>query len=128
MSTIQASSYNRPVYQGTHGNQSVAIASYTFNATAVDTVVDIFNLPPGAQLTTALMYSSSGLGDGAGLSLLIGSTVVTSVDDFSAADTTHTRCVLQETTETTDVSVQVTGAAATGDLVLEIFYIYEGTL
>ena len=128
MPTIQASSYNRPVYQGSHGNQSVAIAKYTFDATAVDTVVDIFSLPPGAQLTTALLYSSSGLGEGAGVDLLIGGAVVTSVDDFSAADTTHTRCVLEETTANTDVSVQVTGAAATGDLVLEIFYIYEGTL
>lgn len=128
MPTIQASSYNRPVYQGSHGNQSVAIAQYTFNATAEGTVVNIFSLPPGAQLTTALLYSSSGLGEGAGLDLLIAGTVVTSVDDFSAADTTHTRCVLEETIANTDVSVQVTGADATGDLVLEIFYIYEGTL
>lgn len=128
MPTIQAPSYNRPVYQGTHGNQSVAIASYTFNATAADTTVDLLSIPPGAQLTTALLYSSSGLGDGAGIDLLIGGSVVASVVDFSAADTTHTRCVLEETTANTDVSVQVIGAAATGDLVVEIFYIYEGTL
>ena len=128
MSTIQAPSYNRAVYQGTHGNQSVALAQYDFNATPADTIVDIFSMPAGAKLTTALLYSSTGLGAGVGIDLLIGGTVVTSVDDFSAADTTHTRCVLGVTDEATDISVQVNGAAATGDLVLEIFYIYEGTL
>lgn len=128
MSTIQAPSYNRAVYQGTHGNQSVALAQYDFSATPADTIVDIFSMPAGAQLTTALLYSSTGLGAGVGIDLLIGGTAVTSVDDFSAADTTHTRCVLEVTDEATDISVQVNGAAATGDLVLEIFYIYEGTL
>lgn len=128
MTTIQAPSYNKAVYQGTHGNQSVALAGYDFKTTAVGTIVDIFTLPPGAQLTTALLYSGSGLGEGAGLDVLIGGQVVTSVDDFSAPGSTHTRCVLEKTEEDTDVSVQVKGAAATGDLVLEIFYIYEGTL
>lgn len=128
MSTIQASSFNKVVYQGTHGNLSVAISEHSFSATPKDTIVDIFLIPPGARLTTALLYSKSGLGAGAGIDLLIDGTVVDSVIDFSQADATHTRPVLISTEAETTVSVQVTGAAATGDFVLEIFYLYEGTI
>lgn len=129
MSTIQAPSYNRPVYQGTHGNLSVAVGQYIASATASGTQIDLISLPPGCRVATVLAYTDTGMGTGVGVKVSLGSSVVATVGDMSAAGTSTTVPVaLPYTTDETIVSTTITGGAATGDLIIEVFYIYEGTL
>ncbi|HED2522699.1 TPA: hypothetical protein R4Y92_001437 [Klebsiella aerogenes] len=128
MSTIQAPTYNRAVYQGTHGNVSVAVGQYTCAATAKSTVIQLISLPAGCRISTVLVYTDTGLGASVGVTVAAGDTTIATVADMSAAtsQTVPVALLYNDTDEV--ISATITGAEATGDLIVEVFYIYEGTL
>ena len=129
MSTIQASTLNRAVYQGTHGNLSVAIGQHTCSANAIGDVIELITLPAGCRLTTVMVYSDTGLGDGAGVTISAGSTTLATIADMSATPTSQTVLLALPYNEDEEVvSATITGAAASGDLIVEVFYVYEGTM
>ncbi len=129
MSTIQAPTYNRAIYQGTHGNVSVAVGQYNCAATAKGTVIQLISLPAGCRISTVLVYTDTGLGASVGVTVAAGDTTIATVADMSAAATSQTVPVALLYNDTDEViSATITGAAATGDLIVEVFYIYEGTL
>ena len=131
MSVTQAPSFNQTVYQGTHGNLSVAYSENVLSAVAVDDEIQLLSLPAGLRVSTILLYSVSGLGEGAGVDVLVDGVVVASVDDFSVP-ATHTRSgPLVVTPVPVTYSIRVKGedgVTATGDVLLQLYYTSEGTL
>lgn len=130
-SMTQAPGFNKSVYQGTHGNLSTVISTVQISAVPSGDTIQMIKMPPGTRVSTILVSSSSGLGADAGIDILVGDDVVASVDDFSA-EGTHTRSgPLSLSQEAVVYSVKIKGGltvAATGDLVMQLFYVSEGTL
>lgn len=130
-STTQAPGFNKSVYQGTHGNLSTVISDVQLSAAASGDTVQMVKMPPGTRVSTILVSSSSGLGADAGIDILAGDDIVASVDDF-ADPFTHTRGgPMKLSQEPVVYSVKIKGGAtvaATGDLIMQLFYISEGTL
>ncbi len=125
---IQAASLNKPVYQGIHGNLSVAYSENDLKAVAAGTQIDILSMPTGARIPSVSIVSTSGLGAGVTIDILFdGSAVLSDVDVSEPFSHTKGLSPVPLTQQTT-MSIVVNGAVATGDLTISPLYTCEGSL
>lgn len=125
---IQAASLNKPVYQGIHGNLSVAYSENDLKAVAVGTQIDILSMPTGARIPTVSIVSTSGLGAGVTMDILLDGVAVLSDVDVSAPISHSKGLSPAPLAKQTTMSIVLNGAVATGDLTISPLYTCEGSL
>jgi len=127
-------------FTGAFGNKSVRVFKYTTAAAAVNDVIYLGKVPKYATVTDVTMYNAA-LGasttvDIGYLTAEIGGTL-TADDDYwiaakdtsSAAITSHTALATakpKQFTEEIFVTATVEGAAATGEIIVVVEYMFEG--
>jgi hypothetical protein len=121
----QSETFNNRVYVGAHGNLSLETAKLTAKAAQVNDVFQVLELPIGLKVTGVRLFTD-GLGAGATVDVAIGAEPLVTGEDVAGAIALSTVIKPVFVSEKTALEVKVGGAAATGELMVQLEYVNVG--
>lgn len=126
MATIQAKTMRDTVYQGTHGNVSVAVGQVSLNAAAMDDVVQLLEMPVGMRIHTVDVISDA-LGADVTIEIKSGQATLVPAAAHSSAVVKSVPIVPYTTADDGEIiTAVIAGGAATGRLVVNVQYVAMG--
>jgi hypothetical protein len=124
MPTVQATAMKNRIYDGAHGNLSLAKSKIVLVAAAAGTVVELFELQPGIDVQT-VRVTVTALGTGVTGTIALGGTTIKSGQSLATAVTVDIPCDVLTTAKTT-LTLTTAGGVATGTVNASIQYVAKG--
>lgn len=121
----QSETFNNRVYIGAHGNLSLETAKLSTSDAEVDDVFKVLELPVGLKITGVRLFTS-GLGVGVTADIKVGTDVLVTAEDVAGATALSKPVAPVYVTEKLPLEVVIGGAAATGELIVQLEYVNVG--